>query len=122
MAHKHLRGIFRIAACVVLLFLMLWTGASPTTAQDLDNKTISDIDAFIADKMHELNIPGMALAVVHGDQIVYLKGYGIADPSGRAVTPQTPFILASLSKSFTAVAVMQQVEAGKIDLNAPVKQ
>jgi CubicO group peptidase (beta-lactamase class C family) len=122
MAHKHLGGIFRIAACVVLLAMMLWRDVYPTTAQDLNNKTISDIDAFIADKMHELNIPGMALGIVHGDQIAYLKGYGIADPSGRAITPQTPFLMASISKSFTGVAVMQLVEAGKIDLNAPVKQ
>ncbi|MCB0123898.1 MAG: beta-lactamase family protein, partial [Caldilineaceae bacterium] len=41
-------------------------------------------------------------------------------PDGRAVTPQTPFVLGSTSKSFTALAVMQLVEAGKIDLDAPV--
>ena len=47
-----------------------------------------------------------------GDQIEYLQGYGIAGDDGRPVTPQTPFYLASLSKSFTAAAVMQLVEAG----------
>jgi CubicO group peptidase (beta-lactamase class C family) len=70
--------------------------------------------------MQAANIPGLALGVVYGDQIVYLKGYGIAGPDGRAVTPQTPFILGSTSKSFTALAIMQLVEAGQIDLDAAV--
>ena len=78
------------------------------------------IDAYIQSRMRIANIPGLALGVVRGDQVVYLKGYGIAGPDGRAVTPQTPFILGSSSKSFTALAVMQLVEAGKINLDASV--
>ena len=78
------------------------------------------IDAYIHSRMQIAGIPGLALGVIYGDQIVYLKGYGIAGPDARAVTPQTPFILGSTSKSFTALAVMQLVEAGKIDLDAPV--
>ncbi len=39
--------------------------------------------------MRDLRIPGLALGIVQGDQIVHLKGFGVADPSGRAVTPQT---------------------------------
>jgi CubicO group peptidase (beta-lactamase class C family) len=61
----------------------------------------------------------VALSLVHNDQIVHLRGFGSADQSGRAVTAHTPFILASESKSFTAMAVMQLVEAGKIELDAP---
>ena len=78
------------------------------------------IDAYIQSRMRIAKIPGLALGVVRGDQVVYLKGYGIAGPDGRVVTPQTPFIIGSSSKSFTALAVMQLVEAGKIDLDAPV--
>jgi len=78
------------------------------------------IDAYIQSRMRIANIPGLALGVIHGDQVVYLKGYGTAGPDGRAVTPQTPVILGSTSKSFTALAVMQLVEAGKIDLDTPV--
>lgn len=78
------------------------------------------IDALIHSSMEAANIPGLALGIVSGDEIVYLRGYGIAAPDGRAVTPQTPFILGSTSKSFTALAVMQLVEQGRIDLDAPV--
>jgi CubicO group peptidase (beta-lactamase class C family) len=80
------------------------------------------IDAYLQARMQTANIPGLALGVVRGDEVIYLKGYGRAGPDGRAVTPQTPFIIGSLSKSFTALAVMQLVEAGQIDLDAPVTQ
>ncbi len=78
------------------------------------------IDAYIAQEMRDLHIPGLALGIVHNDEIVHLQGFGVADPSGRVVTPQTPFILASASKSFTALAIMQLVEDGKVNLDAPV--
>jgi len=78
------------------------------------------LDAYIEARMRVARIPGLALGVVRGDRIIYLNGYGVAGPDGRAVTPQTPFILGSTSKSITALAVMQLVEAGTIDLDAPV--
>lgn len=79
------------------------------------------IDRFISKQMAAQRIPGLALAIIQGDEVRYAKGYGAAR-SNEPVTPQTQFILASLSKSFTAVAVMQLVEAGKIDLDAPVQR
>ena len=72
--------------------------------------------------MREVHIPGLALGIVHNDEVVHLRGFGEADPAGRTVTPQTPFILASASKSFTALAIMQLVESGKVDLDAPVRR
>jgi CubicO group peptidase (beta-lactamase class C family) len=71
--------------------------------------------------MRNLGIPGMALGMVEAGQIAHVQGFGVADASGRAVTPQTPFIIGSVSKSFTALAVMQLVEQGKIELDAPVQ-
>jgi CubicO group peptidase (beta-lactamase class C family) len=80
------------------------------------------IDAYVTGKMRSARIPGLALAIVRGDRIAYLKGYGRADPSGRPVTPQTPFMIGSITKPFTALAVMQLVEAGTIELDAPVQR
>jgi CubicO group peptidase (beta-lactamase class C family) len=94
----------------------------PAGHSDLLQSEQDQIDAYLGSRMRTANIPGLALGVVRGDQIVYLKGYGVAGPDGRAVTPQTPFIIGSLSKSFTALAVMQLVEAGQIDLDAPVTE
>jgi CubicO group peptidase (beta-lactamase class C family) len=79
------------------------------------------VDAYISTKMRELGIPGAALVIVQGDQIIHIKAFGVADDSGRPVTPQTPFFTGSIGKSITALAIMQLVEAGKIDLDAPVQ-
>jgi CubicO group peptidase (beta-lactamase class C family) len=63
-----------------------------------------------------------ALADVRDGEAEYIKGYGTANPKCEPVTPETPFLLASVSKSFTALGVMQLVEAGKIELDAPVQK
>ena len=80
------------------------------------------IDAYVADQMRRLKVPGVSLAIVEGDKIVHLRGFGRARPGGEAPTPQTPFFIGSVTKSFTALAVMQLVEAGKIELDAPVQR
>jgi CubicO group peptidase (beta-lactamase class C family) len=79
------------------------------------------VDKYISTKMKELGIPGAALVIVEGDQIVHLKAFGVADAAGRPVTPQSPFFTGSTGKSFTALAIMQLVEAGKIELDDPVQ-
>ena len=93
------------------------TAASRTSAPD-----VVRIDAFVRDQVQRHGIPGLALALVEGDRIIHLGGYGKADQTGRAVTPQTPFVLASASKPLTALAIMQLVEAGKVELDAPVQR
>jgi CubicO group peptidase (beta-lactamase class C family) len=80
------------------------------------------LDVYVEEQMHRLKIPGASLAIVEGDQIVHLRGFGRARPNGEAPTPQTPFFIGSLTKSFTALAVMQLVEAGKVELDAPVQR
>ncbi|WP_301337148.1 serine hydrolase [Bacillus sp. FJAT-29814] len=82
----------------------------------------TEVDSFIAREMKRQRLPGLALGIVQGDRILYLKGYGQADSSGRPVTPETPFGLGSIGKSITAIAVLQLVEAGKIDLDAPIQR
>jgi CubicO group peptidase (beta-lactamase class C family) len=111
-----------VLACL-LAFMALASTALPVAATTRSNEPdIASIDAYISAQMQADHIPGMALGLVHNDQVMHLRGFGSADQSGRVVTPQTPFILASVSKSFTALAVMQLVEAGKIELDAPVQR
>lgn len=83
---------------------------------------IHAVDDYVTARMEAARIPGLSAVIVKGDQIVFLKGYGQADSSDRQVTPQTPFIIGSISKTFTALALMQLVEAGKVDLDAPVQR
>ena len=77
------------------------------------------VDSFIITQMARHRIPGLALAITHGDQVFHVRGYGLAR-DGIPVTGQTQFRIASLSKSFTALAVLQLVEAGQMELEAPV--
>jgi CubicO group peptidase (beta-lactamase class C family) len=87
-----------------------------------NSASYSAIDAYVEEQMHRLKVPGVSLAIVEGDRIAHLRGFGQARPGGQAPTPQTPFFIGSLTKSFTALAVMQLVEAGRIDLDAPVQR
>jgi CubicO group peptidase (beta-lactamase class C family) len=67
------------------------------------------------------NVPGMAAGVARSNQIIWTKGFGYADVAAkRPVTPDTVFHLASLTKPFAAVVLLQLVEAGRLDLDAPV--
>ena len=91
-------------------------------AAEGDRTPFADVDAYIEEQMARLQMPGVALAIVEGDQIVHLRGFGRARPGGDAPCAQTPFALGSLTKSFTALAVMQLVEQGKIELDAPVQR
>ena len=71
------------------------------------------IDNYVRQEMRAVRAPGAAIAIVHGDHIVHARGFGQADPSGKVITRDTPFILGSMTKSFTALAIMQLVEAGR---------
>ena len=101
------------------IIILVWTGLKPNEAfaeADIDR---GKIDRFIQSEMEKNNIPGMALAIVHDNQTIYEKGFGKTS-NGQSVTPSTPFAIASLSKSITALAVMQLVESGKVKLDSPV--
>lgn len=68
-------------------------------------------------------IPGLALAVAIDGKIIYSEGFGYADLEQRVpVWPTTKFRIGSISKPLTATALMQLVEAGKVDLDAPVQR
>lgn len=119
----YLKSFLALLTITILIGQLLTAppvNSAPAQSVPLQQVDKDRIDAYIQSRMQIANIPGLALGVIYGDEVVYLKGYGVAGPDGRAVTPQTPFIIGSTSKSFTALAVMQLVEAGKIDLESPV--
>ena len=115
---------FARGALVCLLGLLLAPLAMPpvaagTRAGEID---AARIDSFVGEQVRRHGLPGLALGIVEGDRIVHLQGFGRADGDGRPVTPQTPFLLASVSKPLTATAIMQLVEAGRVELDAPVRR
>ena len=80
------------------------------------------LDEFIATEMPKAGAPGLAYAVTENGEISSDAQGEILIGSGREVSPETPFVIGSISKSFTALAVMQLVEAGQVDLNAGISQ
>jgi CubicO group peptidase (beta-lactamase class C family) len=123
MMNQHKTSLLRkiiLLSLVVLSIISLMVRVNPAFAQ-VAPSNFDEIDDYINTRMKELGIPGAALVIVQGDQIVHLKAFGVADGSGRLVTPQTPFFTGSTGKSFTALAIMQLVEAGKVKLDAPVQ-
>jgi len=93
-----------------------------TSAAADDGPDLAALDRYVRSEMDAQRIPGLALGIVHGDRIVHVQGFGQADRSGRQVTPQTPFLIGSVTKSFTALAIMQLSEAGRVQLDAPVQR
>ena len=66
-------------------------------------------------------IPGISMAVVHDQDIIWSKGFGFADPEARVpATPGTVYSICSISKLFTSIGVMQLRDAGKLRLDDPV--
>ncbi len=80
------------------------------------------IEDFISAEMPVSGAPGLAYAVVENGEIYTGEHGEVLIGSGESVKPNTPFRLGSISKSFTAMAVMQLVEAGKVDLDTEISQ
>jgi D-alanyl-D-alanine carboxypeptidase len=79
------------------------------------------VDQMIGAYMKEHDVPGMALAIVQAPYVTRVVGYGVADPkTGRLVGSRTLFQLGVMQEAWTAVAVMQLTEAGKVRLEEPI--
>ncbi len=112
-----------------VLALIRWAFATRASTRPVTESAPNDavasyeaIDAYVEEQMRRLKVPGVSLAIVEGAKIVHMRGFGHAWPGCGVPTPQTPFFIGSVTKSFTALAVMQLVEAGKIELDAPVQR
>jgi CubicO group peptidase (beta-lactamase class C family) len=120
------RGVGRAAATGLVIALVLSAiplgSASPARAADDAAATvIARYRERIPELMEEQAIPGLAVALVDGNQVLWAGGFGSTDRGGSApVTADTIFSVQSMSKLFTATAVMQAVAAGRLDLDEPI--
>src|SRR5437867_1150170 len=105
----------------VLLVLLLPAGA--TAAEVSVDKRLQGLDAYMEKIVRDWNVPGIGVAVVVKDKLVFAKGYGFRD-YGRKLpfTPTTTVPIASNTKLFTAVAAGLLVEEGRLDWDRPVRQ
>jgi CubicO group peptidase (beta-lactamase class C family) len=108
------RGVLALA---LALFADRRVRRNPAPDRNSQSDAFEEIDAYVERQTERLNVPGAAIAIVEGDEIAHLRGFGRASPGGEAPTPETPFIIGSLTKSFTALAVMQLVADGMVELD-----
>lgn len=100
----------RLARYALVLLALL-----PTSARS------DEIDDYIAERMKDAKIPGLSVAVVKDGEVLLAKGYGLADVELEArATAATVYEIGSITKQFTATAVMMLVEEGKLGLDDPI--
>jgi CubicO group peptidase (beta-lactamase class C family) len=107
----------------LLFTLLIFLFSATTLAQaTLPTELVSKVDAFVTERMVLGKLPGLSLVIVKDGQVTYTKGYGFANIEKQiAMTDHTRVAIGSTTKGMTALAVMQLVEQGKLDLDAPVE-
>lgn len=110
-AARRLRGV------LAGLFVLLWASGAAAAAA-LDKPTADRIDKAAQAWIASGRTPGLAIAVMRHGQVVYLKGFGQANLETPApVTPESVFLIGSLTKQFTAAAVLTLVDQGRVSLD-----
>ncbi|MFJ2738785.1 serine hydrolase domain-containing protein [Streptomyces sp. NPDC087440] len=110
-----------LAASLAAAAALTCATGSALAAPGAESLTPDAVDRYVRSYMAETDLPGAVVAVTQGEKVVRVAGYGHS-AEDRALTSRTPVPVASLSKSMTALAVMQLAEAGKVDLDRPVRQ
>lgn len=112
-----------VAAALVTATLIPVTasaGAEPRGDRDAVAQAIAQLPAYVRRVMRETGVPGVAVAVVHRDRLVYAKGFGVrSTASGKPVTANTVFQVASVSKPLGATAVAAAIGEGTLSWDTP---
>ncbi|WP_153796624.1 serine hydrolase domain-containing protein [Foetidibacter luteolus] len=114
-----IKKIFFYTTCFLLVII-----AGRSTAQKatiIQDKSFAEIQTFLQSLIDTAGIPGIAIAITKDTDIVYTKAFGVKNTdTKKKLEPYNTFHIASISKTFTATAVMQLYETGKIDINKPL--
>ncbi len=111
----HVTGSMRIFFLVGVVVL-----TSQNFQQTEPTDIYQEIDTYIDQSLSANRIPGLQLGIVQNGKVLYLQAYGEAE-RGRAMSPTTPMFIGALTQPFTAMAIMQLVDAGKVSLDAPAQ-
>ncbi|MEP7325146.1 MAG: serine hydrolase domain-containing protein [Gemmatimonadota bacterium] len=103
----------------MMIALLLALGSAPAVQDTL----ALAVDTLAAEAMADHKIPGLAIAVARGGRIVLSRAYGVASVELNApMTPQSVVLIASVTKTFTALGILQLAHEGKVDLDAPIER
>ena len=112
----------RVLVTIALLLSLSMSSAAQTSA-GLERDKLERIEKAISSEMSRQNIPGLSVAIVADARLRWAQGYGLADLENYVPAKSgTVYRLGSISKPITAIAVMQLVEKGKIELDAPIQK
>ncbi|MDH6358021.1 serine hydrolase domain-containing protein [Parabacteroides sp. PF5-9] len=103
---------YRYFSAIVFVWFSMFFSIQVSTARGID---LDAIDAYLQMRSEKEGLPGFSVAIVDKDEVLFAKGYGRS--GHRPITADTPFAIASLSKAFTALSIMQLVEAEQIRLD-----
>ena len=118
-----MRLIVKRAVFVITSVLLASSAVQAQQTRGLPAEKLEKIEKAISAQMSKLGVPGLSVAVVIDRKLVWSNGYGLADVENYVpAKASTAYRLGSISKPITATAVMQLVERGKIDLNAPIQK
>lgn len=126
-----MKRLFRLSALLLSLALLLPVSLvaqqapvqKPAASAADYSAPLAAIEKALDDKRKELGIPGISLAIVKDDQIIYLKGLGLKDIDKKLpVTPDTRFAIGSATKAFTAMLAVMSVDDGKLSLDDSPKK
>ncbi|HEV7670542.1 MAG TPA: serine hydrolase domain-containing protein [Thermoanaerobaculia bacterium] len=105
-------------------FIGILVALAPSVACAQSPAAVADLETFVRAEQARQGIPGIAIAVVSGDSVVWQKGFGVASVEGGTaaplITPETLFQIGSLTKAFTATAILSASAAGTFNLERPV--
>src|SRR2546426_8084101 len=115
-------GVMVAAVCAVAMRQSGAQTAPVGSPQQVDySRAVAALQGQIPKAMDQANIPGLAIALVDGDRLVWAQGFGFTDRTKTArVTQNTLFSLQSISKTYTATAVLLAVEKGWLTLDDPL--
>lgn len=108
---------FKILIAIIFITLSFIS----LTAQEEQGFSGEKVELMIQRIMKSYDLPGMAIGLVKDNEIVYAKGFGVKNiQTKEPITTKSLFHMASVSKPFSATAIMQFVEQGKVQLDDPV--
>lgn len=108
---------------ILFYALVLSVTVFAQSSESLPSATVTEIEKAITVYMSKQQVPGLSIAISRNNQILWKRGYGIADLENFVpAKDSTVYRLASVAKPITATAVMQLVEKKKIDLDSPIQK
>jgi CubicO group peptidase (beta-lactamase class C family) len=106
---------------VLCLAVVVWAAPSLLLAQRSPAVDFVDLDRVVAQELRQTRTPGAAVAVVMGERVVFAKGFGLANvETEQPVAPEMLFRLGSTTKMFTAAALVQFADDGKLTMSDPI--